>query len=106
MRHSRLLLAAAALLPTGCQPARQEAGITYRCADGRAIEANYVDSDHAVLRVAGKPYRLTIARSASGARYVGDGWQWWTKGMRQAYLAPLSPGEAIASDPGTACQAL
>jgi membrane-bound inhibitor of C-type lysozyme len=105
MRHLRLLLAAAALLPSACQQARPDAWITYRCADGRLVEASYVDSGHAVLRIGGRPYRLAIARSASGARYVGDGWQWWTRGMRQADLAPLPSGQEIASAPGMACQA-
>jgi membrane-bound inhibitor of C-type lysozyme len=48
---------------------------------------------------------LRIATSADGARYTGDGWQWWTKGMHEGSLAALAPGEAIASAAGVACHA-
>lgn len=104
MPPSRLLLALAALLPAACQPARPSTEATYQCSDGRAVTATYGDVDHARLVIDGTPYRLTVARSASGARYVGEGWQWWTKGMHDAWLAPLRPGETVASAPGVACQ--
>lgn len=105
MHPSRLLLALAALLPAACQPARPGTEATYQCSDGRTVKATYGDVDHARLVIDGAPYRLTVAMSASGARYVGEGWQWWTKGMHDAWLAPLRPGETVASAPGVACQA-
>lgn len=106
MRPSRLLLALASLLPAACQPVRPGAeAIHYRCADGRSVQATYANGDHARLLIDGRPYRLTVAVSASGARYLGEGWQWWTKGMHDAWLAPLRPGETVASAPGVACQA-
>jgi membrane-bound inhibitor of C-type lysozyme len=104
MRYPCLLLALAALLPAACQPPRQgPVGLVYRCADGRLVQATYGE-DHALLVIDRTPYRLAIARSASGARYVGGDWQWWTRGMHDAWLAPLQPGETIASAPGVACQ--
>lgn len=105
MHPSRLLLALAALLPAACQPVRSSTDVAYQCSDGRAVKATYRDVDHARLVIDGIPYRLTVARSASGARYVGEGWQWWTKGLHDAWLAPLRPGETVASAPGVACQA-
>lgn len=79
--------------------------LTYDCADGQVIEAGYPTTDTAVIKTAEHSYDLTIARSASGARYVGYGLQWWTKGMTDAQFAKLKPGEDIASDPGVACKA-
>jgi membrane-bound inhibitor of C-type lysozyme len=101
MRHCLVFVAATLL--AACQPPRPTAPSTaYRCDDGRRVQAGYEGTDHAVLAMDGATYRLTIARSASGARYVGEGWQWWTKGA-QAWLAPLRAGEDIASAPGVAC---
>ncbi len=74
----------------------------YTCEDGRQIEAGYPDTDTAVVKVEGRPYPLKIAMSASGARYVGYGIQWWTKGD-DAYLATLKPGEDIASGESVLC---
>ncbi|QEE25499.1 lysozyme inhibitor [Rhodanobacter glycinis] len=108
MKPPRTLLIIPALLLAGCQtPA---AGVTaktfsYRCDDGRSVQASYPDADTAVLTLDGHAHRLHITRSADGARYVGDTWQWWTKGMHDASLAPLKPGETYASTPGVACHA-
>lgn len=74
----------------------------YTCEDGRQIEAGYPDAESAVVKVAGRPYPLRSAVSGSGARYVGYGLQWWTKGD-EAWLAMLKPGEAIASEQGVRC---
>lgn len=105
MRYPLVLLAATGLL-SACQPVRPDApGTTYHCENGRVVQASYVDTEHARLVIDGTSHLLTIAISGSGARYVGEGWQWWTKGMRKAWLAPLQPGETIASAPGVACQA-
>lgn len=105
MRHLLVLLAIAGLL-AACQDTRPDApGTPYHCAGGRVVLAGYPDSDHARLVIDGTGHRLAIALSASGARYTGDGWQWWTKGMHEAWLAPLRPGETIASAPGVACEA-
>ena len=78
--------------------------LTYRCEDGRTLRAAYPDSETAILEVAGGTHRLSVARSASGARYVGDGWQWWTKGMADGMIAPLAPGEDIASAEPVNCK--
>ncbi|MEO7066381.1 MAG: MliC family protein [Rhodanobacter sp.] len=79
--------------------------IDYTCTDGRTVHAMYPDTDSAVITLDGQTHRLHTAISASGARYVGDQWQWWTKGMHNAQLAPLKSGEKIASASGVACSA-
>lgn len=79
--------------------------LTYTCDDGRTVQAAYPDTDTAVLTLDGRPHQLHTAVSADGARYVGKHWQWWTKGMREARLAPLKPGETIASASGVSCTA-
>jgi membrane-bound inhibitor of C-type lysozyme len=76
---------------------------TYHCADGTAVQAGYPSADTAVVRVGGRDYTLEIAVSASGARYVGYGLQWWTKGP-EARLSRLKPNEDVASDPGVVCR--
>ena len=69
------------------------------------MQAFYPDPDSAVLTVDRQTHRLHIAISADGARYVGDRWQWWTKGMHQAWLTMLKPGEEYASGSGVGCHA-
>ncbi len=75
------------------------------CADGSVVEARYPTTDTAHIVYRNQSIEMRIAISASGARYTGDGWQWWTKGMQEGYLAPLKPGEDIASAPNMTCTA-
>jgi membrane-bound inhibitor of C-type lysozyme len=79
--------------------------ITYLCTDGQTVVAGYPSQGTAVLTYKDHAYTLTIARSASGARYTGYGLQWWTKGMTHGSLAVLKSGEEIASAPGLDCTA-
>jgi len=93
-----------AAMPAG--PVASEPKVTtYRCEDGRTLKAGYPDRDTAVVTVGDHTYTLKIARSASGARYTGFALQWWTKGMTEGRLAPLKPGEEIASAEGVGCHA-
>jgi len=75
----------------------------YECPDGRTVVATY-DRQSAMLRVDGRVYRLKTAMSGSGARYVGDGVQWWTKGADEGRLSVLRPGEDVAEDVGVTCR--
>jgi membrane-bound inhibitor of C-type lysozyme len=91
-------------------PPRAAAGppvaeVFYQCADGTTIRARYPDTDTAVIETGGKVHTLEVARSGSGARYTGDGLQWWTKGLADGTLASLAAGEDIASASGVACKA-
>lgn len=77
--------------------------VTYVCEDGRTVQALYPDTRTAKLRLEGQERALTVAVSGSGARYVGEGIQWWTKG-EAAMLAVLKAGEDVAASPGVACR--
>ena len=93
-------------------PPRQGA-TTYLCADGTVVRAEYPKAVEdggtgrggAILDIDGNRVRMIEGASASGVRYIGGGFQWWTKGLQDATLAPLPDGDAIADDPGTACRA-
>jgi len=52
----------------------------FRCDSGQAIAATYPSTDSATVEYKGKTYLMQIAVSGSGARYVGGGLEWWTKG--------------------------
>jgi len=77
--------------------------LVYVCDDGQTVRASYPDPQTAVVEHQGRARTLKIARAASGARYVGDGLQWWTQGMTRGTVAPLAAGEEIASAAGVAC---
>ncbi|TNC52792.1 hypothetical protein FHG66_00400 [Rubellimicrobium rubrum] len=84
--------------------------VTYLCADGRVVQAEYPENDDPVggnsarLVIDGQSVRMVQGVSASGVRYIGGGLQWWTRGLRTATLAPLAAGESLASVPGTECR--
>ena len=106
-RPTALAFIAAAVAGCAAQPAQKPASpeVTYRCDDGRTVVAGYPSPTQAELRFDGRRLTLHTEVAASGVRYVGPGWQWWTKGMHEASLAPLAAGESIAGAPGVACHA-
>jgi len=77
----------------------------YLCTGGKTVEAGYPSATTVVVIWQGHAYTLTQAPAASGARYTGFGLQWWSKGITNARLSTLKPGEEIASDPGMECVA-
>lgn len=53
----------------------------YKCESGHAIAAAYnPEAQTAVIEYKDETHHLSIAVSASGARYIGDSLVWWTKG--------------------------
>lgn len=52
---------------------------SYRCESGEEIAASYPTSDSATVQYKGRSYSMKIAVSGSGARYVGNELEWWTK---------------------------
>jgi membrane-bound inhibitor of C-type lysozyme len=51
----------------------------YACANGSKVQATY-NGNKARLVLNGRVYLMTQAISASGVRYIGGGYTWWTKG--------------------------
>ena len=80
-------------------------GTKFNCTDGSVVEAWYPTPKTARIRLHGEIISMNSVVSASGTRYVGGGWQWWTKGMLQGWLARLGESENIASAGGLACTA-
>lgn len=71
---------------------------TYLCDSGQRIQTRHPDTDSVALQFDAKPARvLQLAVSASGARYVGQGLEWWTKGSGPGAAASLFRHEADGS---------
>jgi membrane-bound inhibitor of C-type lysozyme len=54
-------------------------GAKYACTNGSKVQATY-NGNKARLVLNGRVYLMTQALSASGVRYIGGGYTWWTKG--------------------------
>ena len=105
MHHLRISSLGLAATLLGCAPTattREPApgtavvsgSVSYRCESGRKIEASYT-ANSAAVTFEGRTREMTVATSASGARYVGDGYEWWTKGT-----GPGSSGTLFLQEPG------
>lgn len=77
---------------------------SYRCANGERLLVSYRTQDAALITYRGQTHFLPLARSASGARYGGDGWQWWIKGDAEGTLSRLPSNVAVAPGPGVICK--
>ena len=85
---------ASALFAAGCAPddrAAVETGSAsepqtypikqnYNCESGQVVKVSYSSVDTATVQYQGKTREMRVAVSGSGARYVGNGMEWWTKG--------------------------
>lgn len=61
-----------------CQTAAPEPStFTWVCPDGTRFSTAYPNDETAVLSHNGHRYTLSAAVSASGARYSGDGYEFW-----------------------------
>ena len=70
----------------------------YQCDGGKTLAVRYFnspDNQAAVFRIAGKPLLAVSTVSASGARYVGGRYEWWTKG-EEGTLRDLMQAENAA----------
>lgn len=52
----------------------------YQCKSGQTIKVSYPTDSTAVVDYDERRFQMKIAVSGSGARYVGNGLEWWTKG--------------------------
>lgn len=74
--------------------------VSYACESGQPISVTYPDTSTAQLTYKGQTYDLRTAPSASGARYVGGGIDWWTAtrdGIESATLSRLGPNEDVGT---------
>ena len=77
---SILLVSACASSVQDSATASSAAVHQYTCESGATIAASYPSTDSATVNYHGSQHRMKIAVSGSGARYVGDRLEWWTKG--------------------------
>lgn len=58
------------------------AWVTYRCESGREVQVSPLtfDDTPVAVRYEGTTRTMHVVASASGARYAGEGYEWWTKG--------------------------
>lgn len=98
------LAAGASLLAAGCSqekpaaptspveapPAGDAAAVGYACESGKTVAVVYPDTQTARVSYAGKDYILTSVVSASGARYAGQGLEWWTASRGELENGTLS----------------
>ncbi len=66
---------------------------TYNCDSGAQIIATYPDTESARVTYLGREHSMRIDVSASGARYVSDQLEWWTKGPEGTLLQADASGE-------------
>ena len=73
-------------------PAVQDAAaVGYACESGKTVVVAYPDAQTARVSYEGKDYALTSVVSASGARYAGQGLEWWTASRGETESGTLSP---------------
>ena len=66
--------------------------VQYTCAGGARVQATYTGA-HARVTVKGQVLEMTMGRSASGERYMGGKYIWWTKGHTAELYREESPGQ-------------
>lgn len=74
--------------------------VSYACESGQSIAVVYPDVSTAQLSYKGQTYALRTAQSASGARFVGSGVEWWIASRgdtERATLSRLEPDEDIGT---------
>ncbi|EKY30163.1 hypothetical protein HMPREF0185_00684 [Brevundimonas diminuta 470-4] len=72
-------------------PAVQDAAaVGYACESGKTVVVAYPDAQTARVSYEGKDYVLTSVVSASGARYAGQGLEWWTASRGETESGMLS----------------
>lgn len=67
---------------------------SYVCESGQSATVAYPVTATALLTYKGRSYTLRIVQSASGARYVGSGLEWWSTDRGVPRTLP-----SVASDP-------
>lgn len=61
----------------------------YQCESGKTIKVSYPTDSTAVMEYDNRRLQMEIAVSGSGARYVGERLEWWTKGSGEGASGTL-----------------
>ncbi len=88
----------APVTPTPTEPGTAAPPVSYACESGEAVTVTYPDTATALLTYKARSYALRTVQSASGARYVGSGLEWWSAtrdGSEGATLSRLGPNEDV-----------
>ncbi len=83
--------------PVEAPTAQTAAAVGYACESGKVVTATYPDTETARVSYDGRDYVLTSSVSASGARYAGQGLEWWTasrNGQENGTLSRLAANDA------------
>lgn len=64
--------------PAPAAPTTEVAQVAYACDSGQSVTAEYPDASTARVIYKDKTHTLRLMPSASGARYVGTEYEWWT----------------------------
>ncbi|WP_374472846.1 MliC family protein [Phenylobacterium sp.] len=104
-RRTAALIALTAAL-SACTTVRhphQPAAVLH-CENGETVEVGYA-GDLAIVTYKNRKHTMRTAISGSGARYVGEGLEWWTKGFEEGTIAVLPPGEQVSTGERVVCRA-
>ena len=89
--------------PAAPLPAGAGETTTYVCRDGAMLSATYATAATARVEYKGRSYTLQQAPAASGVRYVGDGLQWWARGLTLGSIRILNPDGSAANAVSLEC---
>lgn len=81
-------------VPEAVTPEVSVHNIVYVCEDGRRLAARY-DGERAFLSLGERTLTLVLHPAASGARYIGEGMQWWTRAWIRPDWRPCLQGSPI-----------
>lgn len=94
--------------PATLEPQSPSAMHSYRCESGETIDVSYPSTEAATIRYKGQNHEMKIAVSGSGARYTGNGLEWWGKGSGAGsagtlfrHLADGTTGESVETCVGS-----
>jgi len=94
--------------PTAPSAAPAATAATWTCESGATVAVAYPETGAAQITYKGRVHALRSAQSASGARYIGSGIEWWTvvrDGVEQGTLGRLGPDQEVAVAPLERCSA-
>lgn len=89
-----------AVAPSPAPAAAVAPPVSYACESGQSVTVAYPDASTARLSYRGQDYVLRTAMSASGARFVGSGVEWWIASRadtENATLSRLGPNEEVGT---------